>query len=126
MLQGPVSFADTRFKGSTWKYDCHAVLVMPLQMIPDFGSGDVKVTVLFPDWDQKTVVDYLTLCYTGRYCLFFFVLNDHFIRKGKHHHKRAHTIVLFDLSAFQEAFVGIREIGSPCLHSGFVGRICVE
>ena len=66
LSKGPVSFADTRFKGSSWKYDCHAVMVMPLQMISESALGEVKMTVLFPDWDQKTVVNYLTFCYSGR------------------------------------------------------------
>ena len=98
LSKGPVSFADTRFKGSSWKYDCHAVMVMPLQMISETTLGEVKMTVLFPDWDQKTVVNYLTFCYSGRYVRYFCLQ-----RKRDDHHtfsktNRASRSLLLSLS----------------------------
>jgi len=66
---GPVSFADTRLKGDSWHFDCHAVLILPWSLIPTplQETSSSTLTVLLPPETKKSVVlNYLTFCYTGR------------------------------------------------------------
>ena len=69
-FQGPVCYANTRLKGNGWYFDCHAIIVLPLQLIPvSLPSESSMLTVFLPEAEKRDVLNYLTFCYTGRWAI---------------------------------------------------------
>ena len=72
LFQGPIGYCDTKFVGKDWHFNCHAILVLPINLIPtSLPEYETRLTVFFPEASKDDAVSFLTYCYSGRWEIFF-------------------------------------------------------